>query len=359
MATDKTGTNLTRRKALALGLSGTAFLAAGAPAAQAAAASSPAVTAAGADTAAAPAKSGVSTAPFTPPDGETVEVAVINRDRKWMDFESMATLEKTFTIDTPIGTSPTIRKLRYKGVPFYYIPRYGDVGSGEIAATDDESFPGERSIQIWVTLMTLGVRNVLHGNLIGCVNPEWSMTDAVVIDDFIDFKPNHPQSVLPFFFKGKPDTDWKHWGTRMNPVLCPDLRLLIYDQALTYHFSKVHYGGTMSQTHTDRWETPAEVRMLRQLKVDVSCTLDGTYIVYAKQAGIHFATVMILMNFAEGERPLDVPMMSEYDMNVRAAESMRKTLLEAIAGMKNFQHHCDCFKLEEKRYRDVFPYTKS
>ena len=115
----------------------------------------------------------------------------------------------------------------------------------------------------------------------------------------------------------------------------------------------------MSQTHTDRWETPAEIRMLQQLKVDVSCTLDGTYIVYAKQAGIHFATVMILMNFAEGERPLDVPMMSDNDLQVRSATSMRKTLLEAVASTKGFVHRCDCFKLEEKRYRDVFPYTKS
>jgi len=343
MPIDKTGVNLTRRKALALGLSGTAFLAAGSPAAQAATADA--------------APKGVSIKPFAPPDGERVDIAVINRDRKWMDFESMAKLEQTFTIDTPIGTSPTIRKLRYKGVPFYYIPRYGDAGSGEIAATDEETFPGERTIQIWVTLMTLGVRNVLHGNLIGCVNAEWSMTDAVIIDDFIDFKPNHPQSVLPYFFKGKPDTDWKHWGTRMNPVLCPDLRLALYDQALSYHFSRVHYGGTMSQTHTDRWETPAEIRMLQQLKVDVSCTLDGSYIVYAKQAGIHFATVMILMNFAEGERPLDTPQMSEWDLHERSATSMRKTLLETIAGMKTIEHHCDCFKLEDKRYRDVFPYT--
>jgi len=26
---------------------------------------------------------------------------------------------------------------------------------------------------------------------------------------------------------------WKRWGTRMNPVLCPDLRRAIYDQAVT------------------------------------------------------------------------------------------------------------------------------
>lgn len=338
--------NLSRRKALSLGLSGSVFLASGSRFLNAATADQKSVPGSG------------NTDPLSGlPDTEAVSVAIINRDRKWMDLESMAKLEATFTIDTPIGISPAVRKLRYKEMPFYYIPRYGDAGTGEIAATDEETFPGERSVQIWVTLMTLGVRNVLHGNLIGCVNPDFaSITDAVVIDDFIDFKPNHPQSILPYFFKGKPYTDWKRWGTRMNPVLCPDLRLMLFDQAQTYHFSRVHYGGTMSQTHTDRWETPAEVRMLRGMGVDVTCTLDGTYIVYAKQAGIHFATVMHMMNYGEGERPLDVPMMSEMDFQ-RSAVSMRKTLLEAVASLKGFQHQCDCFKLQEERYRAIFPYT--
>jgi len=84
-------------------------------------------------------------------DDERVALAVINRDRKWLDLESMAKLEKSFTIDTPIGKSPLIRKLRYKDVPFYYLTRYGDVGSGEIAATDDEQFPGQRGVPITST----------------------------------------------------------------------------------------------------------------------------------------------------------------------------------------------------------------
>lgn len=324
--------SLTRREALAMGLSGAALMAAKANAL------SPVVS------------------QTVAPDGETVPVTIINRDRKWLDLESEAKLEKSFKIDTPIGPSPLIRKLRFKDVPFYYIPRYGDAESGEIAATDDEEYPGQRSIQIWVTWMTLGVRNVLHGNLIGSVNPDFAMADAAIIDDFIDLKSNHPQSILPYFFKGKKEVGWKRWGTRMNPVLCPDLRRAMYDQALVHHVAKVHYGGTMSQTHTDRWETPAEVRMLRGMGADLTCTLDGTYIVYAKQAGIHFATVMMVLNYGEGLRPLDVPMFSDLDSQ-RCAVSMRKTLLETVAGLRDFKHECDCFKLQEERYRAIFPYT--
>ncbi len=290
-------------------------------------------------------------------DDERVALAVINRDRKWLDLESMAKLEKSFTIDTPIGKSPLIRKLRYKDVPFYYLTRYGDVGSGEIAATDDEQFPGQRGVQICVTLMTLGVTNVIHGNLIGGLNPSYNLDDMVIVDDFIDLKPNHPQSILPYFFKGKENTEWKRWGTRMNPVLCPDLRRALYDQALVYHHAKVHYGGTLVQTRTDRWETPAEVRMLKLIGGDVACTLDGTYIVYARQAGIHYATLQYVMNFGEGLRPNDVAMTSEAGFQ-RMAVSMRKTLLETVASLKEFKHQCQCFRLLEDRYRSIFPMTK-
>lgn len=331
---------ITRRKALALGIPGAALLATGAG-----------LMGAGES-------QGSAQVVVSVPDDEHVEFAIINRDRKWLDLESMATLEKSFKIDTPIGTSPLIRKLRYKDAAFYYIPRYGDVGSGEIAATDEEEFPGQRTVQIWVTLMTLGVRNVLHGNLIGAVNTDYAMTDAAVVDDFIDMKPNHPQSILPYFFKGKADVSWKRWGTRMNPVLCPDLRRGLYEQALTYHFAKVHDKGTLAQTRTDRWETPAEVRMLRTLGADLTCTLDGTYIVYAKQAGIHFATVMQVMNYGEGLRPDAPPMISGDEMQ-RCAVSMRRTLLETVAALKGIKHTCDCFKLQEEKYRAIFPYTTS
>jgi purine nucleoside phosphorylase len=340
---------ITRRKALALGIPGAALLATGAGLMSAS------ETPGGAQAAE---PQGKAQAAVPVPDGEHVDFAIINRDRKWLDLESMATLEKSFTIDTPIGPSPLIRKLRYKDAPFFYIPRYGDAASGEIAATDDEEFPGQRTVQIWVTLMTLGVRNVLHGNLIGAVNTDYAPTDAAVVDDFIDFKPNHPQSILPYFFKGKPDVSWKRWGTRMNPVLCPDLRRGLFEKAQTYHFAKVHDGGTLAQTHTDRWETPAEVRMLKTLGADLTCTLDGTYIIYAKQAGIHFATIMQVMNYGEGLRPDAPPMISSDDMQ-RCAVSMRKTMLETVAALKGIKHTCNCFRLQEEKYRAIFPYTTS
>ena len=274
-------------------------------------------------------------------DKEEVKTAIINRDRQWLNLESEATLEDTFRIDTPMGKSPTIRKLRYKGVPFYYVTRFGDSGSDEISSPAEEKFPGERTVQVWVTLMQLGVNKVLHGNLVGGVKPELNYNDVMIVDDFIDLKPNHPQSILPFFYK-KEDLSFARLSTKMNPVLCPDLRRALYDQAVKFHRSKVYYGGTLVQTRTGRWETPAEIRMIRNFGGDLVGTQDGTYIVYARQAGIHYASLQYVMNFGEGLRPTDTPTTSAEGFR-SMAESMRKTLLETIVSMKDFNGDDACF----------------
>jgi hypothetical protein len=48
-----------------------------------------------------------------PDIGKSITLAILNRERRWKDLESMARLEKSFRIDTPIGKSPTIYQMRY------------------------------------------------------------------------------------------------------------------------------------------------------------------------------------------------------------------------------------------------------
>lgn len=52
--------------------------------------------------------------------------------------------------------------------------------------------------------MQLGVEYVIHGNLIRGVNPDLVYDDMVIIDDFIDMKPDYPTSILPYFYRENP-----------------------------------------------------------------------------------------------------------------------------------------------------------
>lgn len=279
---------------------------------------------------------------------EQINVAVIVEDRQRPNLESESSLEETLRIDTPMGKSVTIRKLRYKGVPFYELTRFGDKGSGEITSPADESFPGERNVQIFVTLMQLRVENVLSVNSIGGINPKLKYGDLMIVDDYIDLKPNHPQSILPFFYTGKEKLSFGQLSVRMNPVFCPELRREMYDQALKYHTGgDIFYGGTLIQSRTGRWETPAEIRMMRLLGGDVVGTSDGTWCVFAKQAGIHYSALQYVMNFAEGMKPTDTPTASQTGFQ-RIHESSRKIFLETVVALKDFKHNCGCFRVQQQ-----------
>ena len=88
--------------------------------------------------------------------------------------------------------------------------------------------------------------------------------------------------------------------------------------------------------------------MIRSFGGDLVCTQDGTYIVYARQAGIHFASLQYVMNFAEGSKPHDTPTTSPLGFQ-RIAESMRKTLLESVVSLKGFTHNCGCYEVRHDR----------
>jgi hypothetical protein len=64
-----------------------------------------------------------------------------------------------------------------------------------------------------------------------------------------------------------------------------------------------------------------------------------------------------VMNLGEGSRPNDVAMTSEAAFQ-RMAVSVRKTMIETVASLKDFKHQCQCFRLLEDRYRAIFPMTK-
>ena len=49
------------------------------------------------------------------------------------------------------------------------------------------------------------------------------------------------------------------------------------------HYAKVHYGGTLMQTRTDRWETPNEVRLLKMMGGDATCA--GRHVHRVRVAG--------------------------------------------------------------------------
>jgi purine nucleoside phosphorylase len=203
--------------------------------------------------------------------------------------------EGVFTIDTESGESPPIYRMRYKGVPFYYIRFYGyeSVKPGESE--------GLAHIRCWLALYKLGVTHVIGGASSGGIRTDYDYDDLVVVDDFMDMESNRPQNILHYAEVERPGI----FANYAHPY-SPSLRKLIIEEgrkAQEGYTGKLWEQGVFVQHNPERFETAAEVRAMRILGGDLCSENIATVTTYARQLGIRFAAICSISNPAVGVRP--------------------------------------------------------
>lgn len=198
-------------------------------------------------------------------------------------------LTQSFTIETKAGVSPTIHYGEIEGVPFYYVHGHG----------------GGKWLETWVALYDLGVKEVIGGATAGGVNLAMKTRDFVVPHDLIDFNTDRPKQIPASALRDE-GIVLARYTPAMDPliqgVLLSEARAVIRgDRALDD--VNIHEKGVIVQTGLGRFETAAEVQFARQIGGDLVTMSVGTEISYARQAGIHYACLVIISNPAEGIAP--------------------------------------------------------
>jgi 5'-methylthioadenosine phosphorylase len=198
-------------------------------------------------------------------------------------------LKTNFTIETPAGTSPKIHYGESDGVPFFYVHMHGE---GKWTAT-------------WAALAQLGVRDVIGGATAGGVNLAFKTFDCVIPHDFMDFNSDRPKYVPVEAMKDRPSGI-----PRYNPPMDDLLRNILIAETRKavrashdYDDINVHEMGVCTQTGGMRFETPSEVRWVKQIGGDLVTLNVGTEITYARQLGINYACLIVISNPAEGIGP--------------------------------------------------------
>ena len=221
--------------------------------------------------------------------------------------------EGSFTIDTKAGKSPTIYKMRYKEVPFYYIRMYGA----------ESALPGEREglhhIRTWLALYELGVTHAIGGASSGGVRTDYDFDDLVIVDDFMEMEVNRPQNILKYAGIERPGI----FANYAQPF-SPTLRTMLIEEAMASqegYSGQLHTTGTFAQHNPERFETAAEIRAIRILGGDLTSLNIATCAVYARQLGIRFAALCSIANPAVGVRPFTFKDMQE---------SVQRIALQAI-----------------------------
>ena len=203
--------------------------------------------------------------------------------------------EGEFTVETKAGTSPPIYKMRYKGVPFYYIRMYG--AESRIAGERE----GLHHVKTWLALYKLGVTHVIGGASSGGIRTDYDYDDLVVIDDFMEMEVNRPQNILHYSGIERPGI----FANYAQPF-SPSLRTLIIDEAHKVpgdYAGRLYTSATFVQHNPERFETAAEIRAMRILGADLTSENIATCAVYARQLGTRFAALCSIANPAVGVRP--------------------------------------------------------
>jgi 5'-methylthioadenosine phosphorylase len=247
------------------------------------------------------------------------------------DFaKGLASDEGSFTVETDVGESPPIFRMRYKDVPFYYIQAHGRSPKKDSKITAPS---GDEYVKTWVALHQLGVQYALGGATAGAINPDYDFDDFVIADDFILIGNQRPQSVLA---AGGIVRD-NRFDSFAVPF-CPDLRRLLIDESRKSYQGRVHPSGVIVQDDPMRFETPAEIRMMRGLGGDMVTHNVVTEAVYARQLGIHFAVLNSVSNPATGLKPYTYEDMQ--DSVTRIAAGAVPVVLEVIARIPKLEHTC-------------------
>lgn len=241
--------------------------------------------------------------------------------------EGLVQNEGTFTVETPSGTSPPIHRMRYRGVPFLYVRMHGE----EAIVTGEP--PGWHMVKTFAALHQLGVTHVFGGATSGAVNPDYGFDDLVLVDDFLVIGNQRPQSILKSAGIDRPGV----FPSFATPF-CPDLRKLLLEEAKKTYHGRVHERGVVLQDDPGRFETPAEVRMMRTMGADLVTHNVVTEAIYARQLGMHFALIQSASNPATGVAPYSYEDMQ--DSVTRIAKGAVPILLEVIRRVPELAHTC-------------------
>lgn len=144
-------------------------------------------------------------------------------------------------------------------------------------------------------LKTAGVNCILSTNAVGSLRREMPPGALVILDQFIDFTKNR----LATFIDG---SNYPVTHLDYTDPYCQKLRKLMIDEASSTGIDTIRK-GTYICTEGPRFETPAEIRSYTRLGGDLVGMTNVPEVVLAREAGICYATVALVTNFAAGISP--------------------------------------------------------
>ncbi len=205
-----------------------------------------------------------------------VKIAIIDGS----GLESLLESSQRVRVGTPYGIPPLISLVEFEGCTIAFLPRHGY----------EHDLPPHRvnyRANIY-GLYRIGVRRIFATNAVGAIDPDLKVGDLVVPHDLIDFT---KQRSLTFFDEA-PVTH-----VDFTEPYCPELREALI-QAAKRNSESIRERAVYACMEGPRYETSAEVCMLRKLGCDVVGMTGSPEAVLARELGICYASLCYVSNMA-------------------------------------------------------------
>jgi len=174
---------------------------------------------------------------------------------------------------------------------------------------------------IWA-LRKLGVHKIIATAAVGSLSSNFRLGELVLLDQFLDFTKNRPQTYYEGGEQGVLHVD-------MTEPYCSTVRQSIMGASEHLGFA-VKNGACYVCTEGPRFETPAEIRMFQRLGADLVGMTSVPEVVLARELGMCYASIGMVTNEAAGiaTHPLTHAevMESMKKLGVKVAQLIQTTL---------------------------------
>ncbi len=186
-------------------------------------------------------------------------------------------------VETPFG-SADVTSGHWRGRPIAFVARHGSGHSVPPSAINYRA-------NIWA-LKQQGVDSVLATAVSGGINPDMGLGALVVISDVLNFTSGRADT----FFDGshEPFDSSAHHVDMTHPY-SPELRGHVLEAARLENVDVID-GGVYCTADGPRFETPAEINMMRTLGGDLVGMTGYPEVVLAVEAGMRYASIGIVSN---------------------------------------------------------------
>ena len=234
-------------------------------------------------------------------------------------------------VETPYGRPPPISVGEINGKPVAFLPRHG------VHHSIPPHIVNYRA-NIYA-FHEIGVEQIVATNAVGAINLDFKPGDLVVPHDFINFTRVRQNT----FYDASPVTH-----VDLSQPYCPTVRLTLVNSAKKY--SKLWEEAVFVCTEGPRYETPAEIRMFRQLGCDIVGMTGAPEAALARELEMCYATICFITNMAAGiQERLTADEVTKIAKKV--VPVLEQILREAIKNLPR-ERHCPCINaLKEARLR--------